>query len=184
MSPPRTALAVAAALLPAAAPAQSPTATIGRPATSAEIAGWNIDIAPDGAGLPPGHGNARAGERVYAAACAACHGERGQGGTVQPGPALVGGIGSLASAHPDRTAGSYWPYATTLFDYIRRAMPYNAPQSLSADQIYAVCAYILFLNGIVDRDAELDATRLPQTRMPNRDGFIDVHEGEMRARWR
>ena len=98
-----------------------------------------------------------------------CHGAAGQGGVGDP---LVGGIGSLTDAKPKKTVGSYWPYATTLFDYIRRAMPYNAPQSLSADDVYAVTAYVLHLNGIVPDDATLDARTLPRVKMPNRDGFV------------
>jgi S-disulfanyl-L-cysteine oxidoreductase SoxD len=109
------------------------------------------------------------GAHVFAAKCAACHGAQGEG---LIGDALVGGQGSLASASPKRTVGSYWPYATTLFDYIRRAMPYNAPQSLSADEVYSVSAWLLYRNGIVPADTRLDARSLPAVRMPNRDGFV------------
>lgn len=105
----------------------------------------------------------------FAAKCAACHGAKGEGGIGDP---LAGGIGTLTGAKPKKTVGSYWPYATTLFDYIRRAMPYNAPQSLSADEVYAVSAYVLNLNGIVPGDARLDAKSLPKVKMPNRDGFV------------
>ena len=181
----RAALAVAAALLPALlALAQSPRSGIGQPATEQQIAGWNIDIAPDGAGLPTGHGTVRDGEQVYAEVCASCHGERGQGGSANPGPPLVGGRGTLITAQPIKTVGSYWLYATTLFDYIRRAMPYNAPQSLSADQTYSVAAYILHLNGIVGEDAELDANTLPKIQMPNRAGFENAYEEQGKGRWR
>jgi len=150
---------------------------IGRVATSAEIAGWNIDIGRDGANLPPGSGSAERGKVVFTEQCAACHGDNGQGGV---GDRLVGGQGTLASAKPIRTVGSYWPYASTLFDYIRRAMPQNAPQSLSNEDVYAVAAYVLSLNGIVPADAVLDATSLAAIKMPNRDGFVsdprpDVH---------
>jgi S-disulfanyl-L-cysteine oxidoreductase SoxD len=141
---------------------------IGHVATPAEIAGWNIDVRADGQGLPPGHGGVREGEKVFAETCAACHGAKGEG---KPADRLVGGFGTLATSKPLRTVGSYWPYATTLFDYIRRAMPFNAPQSLTADQIYAVSAYILYLNNIVTEDTVLDAASLPRVRMPNRDGF-------------
>lgn len=157
---------------------------IGRHATPEQIAGWNIDISPDGAGLPPGHGTAREGKAIYAQQCASCHGAEGEGGSVQPGPRLAGGRGTLMTAHPVKTVGSYWPYATTLFDYIRRSMPYNAPESLSADQLYAVTAYVLFLNGLVGEDAVLDVTSLPKVRMPNRDGFRSAFQAEKRGRWR
>lgn len=142
---------------------------LGRTATPAEIHGWNIDVEPDGHNLPPGSGTVADGARVYATSCASCHGAQGQGGI---GPRLVGGIGSLATAHPVKTVGSYWPFATTVFDYIRRAMPFNQPESLSNDQMYAVVAEVLHLNGIVPRTAVMDRTTLPQVKMPNRDGFI------------
>ncbi len=112
--------------------------------------GWDIDVRPDGQGLPPGHGNVRDGAALYAARCAGCHGARGEGAAAE---ALAGGQGSLASAKPLRTVGSYWPYATTLFDYVRRAMPFDAPQSLSADETYAVSAYVLHLNGLLPEEA-------------------------------
>ncbi len=142
---------------------------IGRAATAAEIAGWNIDIGRDGAGLPPGSGSVERGRTVFSEQCVACHGDSGQGGV---GDRLVGGQGTLASPKPIRTVGSYWPYASTLFDYIRRAMPQNAPQSLSNEDVYAVSAYILSLNGIVPGNAVLDAKSLAAVRMPNRDGFV------------
>src|SRR5579863_7305680 len=141
---------------------------IGHPATPAEIAGWDIDVRADGQGLPAGHGSVREGEAVYAQACAACHGAKGEG---KPADRLAGGFGTLATAKPVRTVGSYWPYATTLFDFVRRAMPFDAPQSLTADQVYAVSAYILYLNDIVPQDAVLDASSLPKVAMPNRNGF-------------
>ncbi len=149
------------------AEAQSPYG-IGRAATPAEIAGWNIDIGRDGRGLPPGSGTVSQGREVFAQQCAACHGDKGQGGV---GDKLVGGQGTLGTANPVRTVGSYWPYAPTLFDYIRRAMPQNAPQSLSSDDVYAVSAYILNLNGVLPDDAKLDAKTLAAVRMPNRDHF-------------
>ncbi|MEM5371142.1 cytochrome c [Paraburkholderia azotifigens] len=142
---------------------------IGTPVSETDLAAWNIDVAPDGRGLPAGSGDVAMGGKVFAAKCAACHGAKGEG---QIGDQLAGGRGTLASASPKRTVGSYWPYATTLFDYIRRAMPYNAPQSLSADEVYAVSAWILNQNGIVPDDARLDAHSLAAVRMPNRDGFV------------
>jgi len=141
---------------------------LGRPASAQEIAGWDIDVRGDGAGLPPGRGDVQTGREIYAQQCAACHGDAGQGG---PMDRLVGGAGTLATDKPVKTVGSFWPYATTLFDFIRRAMPYTAPQSLSPDQVYAVVAYVLYLNGIVPRDAVLDARTLPMVKMPNRNGF-------------
>nr|WP_284508354.1 MULTISPECIES: cytochrome c [unclassified Caballeronia] len=143
--------------------------TIGTPVSAADIAAWNIDVAPDGRGLPAGSGDVVTGARIFAAKCASCHGAKGEGVL---GDRLIGGRGTLASEKPVRTVGSYWPYATTLFDYIRRAMPYNAPQSLSADEVYAVSAWILNQNGIVPDDARLDAHSLAAIRMPNRDGFV------------
>jgi S-disulfanyl-L-cysteine oxidoreductase SoxD len=168
---PQTTLISAAAwfaLATLASAADSGSLGIGHVATPAEIAGWDIDVRADGHGLPPGHGSVREGEKIFAETCAACHGAKGEG---KPADRLVGGFGTLATSKPVRTVGSYWPYATTLFDYIRRAMPFNAPQSLTADQIYAVSAYILYLNNIVTEDTVLDAASLPRVRMPNRQGF-------------
>ena len=163
-------VAIAAALLgsPVAAAAQGPYG-LGRVASPAEIAGWNIDIGRDGHGLPQGSGTVGHGREVFAQQCAACHGETGQGGI---GDRLVGGQGTLATPEPVRTVGSYWPYATTLFDYIRRAMPQNSPGSLSNEDLYAVSAYILNLNGLLPDDAALDASALPQVKMPNRNMFV------------
>jgi S-disulfanyl-L-cysteine oxidoreductase SoxD len=168
---PQTTLISAAvwfALATLASAADSGSLGIGHVATPAEIAGWDIDVRADGHGLPPGHGSVREGEKIFAETCAGCHGAKGEG---KPADRLVGGFGTLATSKPVRTVGSYWPYATTLFDYIRRAMPFNAPQSLTADQIYAVSAYILYLNNIVTEDTVLDAASLPRVRMPNRQGF-------------
>jgi len=142
----------------------------GRAATPQEIAAWDISIPPGGAGLPAGSGTPRQGEAVYVAKCQACHGEKGAG---KPADELAGGVGSLASANPVRTVGSYWPYATTLFDYTRRAMPVTNPLSLSSDEVYAVTAYLLYLNGIIGENEVMDARTLPQVKMPNRDGFVD-----------
>jgi len=142
---------------------------IGRTATDTEIAGWNIDIDRNGTNLPPGKGRVSLGKEVFDQQCAACHGTRGEGGV---GDRLVGGQGTLATAKPVETVGSYWPYATTLFDYIRRAMPHPSPQSLSNEEVYAVTAYILHLNGLLPEDATLDAKTLPSIKMPNRDNFV------------
>lgn len=145
---------------------------LGVPATPEQIAGWDISIGPDGAGLPPGSGTAAAGKLVYEAQCVACHGVDGAG---RPNDVLVGGQGTLREAAPIRTIGSYWPYATTVFDYIRRAMPYVTPHSLTADQTYALTAYLLALNGVIDDDEVMDATSLPKVVMPNRDNFDSAY---------
>ncbi|OPY97001.1 cytochrome C [Bradyrhizobium sacchari] len=141
----------------------------GRPANPDEIALWDIDVRPDGTGLPEGKGTVAHGKDVFAENCAACHGDEGVGGIKDR---LVGGQGTLKSDAPIKTVGSYWPYATTLFDYIHRAMPYQAPGSLSVDDTYAVAAYILSLNGILPENGELDRNSLPKIKMPNRDGFV------------
>ena len=142
---------------------------LGVEASVDEVAAWDISIGPDGAGLPAGSGTASEGAAVYATQCLACHGAEGAG---QPNDRLAGGHGSLDQAAPVRTVGSYWPYATTVFDYIRRAMPYLQPQTLTNDEVYAVTAYVLFLNGIVEEDETLDAQTLPEIQMPNRESFI------------
>ena len=159
--------ASASLFLSAAALAETPD--LGRPGTSEEIAVWDISIGPDGAGSPPGNGSPQKGEAVYAAKCLPCHGEKGSG---KPNDQLVGGLGTLTGDQPAvKTVGSFWPYATTLFDYVRRAMPFNAPRSLSNDEVYAVCAYILQLNGIIAENAVMNAQTLANVQMPNRDGF-------------
>lgn len=158
----------AAATFAAAAQAQEGPG-LGVVATPEQVAGWDISIGPGGTGLPPGSGTAVAGKVVYEQKCLACHGVEGAG---QPNDQLVGGQGTLASSSPVRTVGSYWPYATTLFDYIRRAMPFTAPQSLANDEVYALTAYLLHLNGIVAETVVIDAMSLPKVAMPNRDNFI------------
>src|ERR1700752_1026015 len=167
--PNRLVMATASLLvLSSAALAEGPG--LGRVASPDEIASWDISIGPDGAGLPPGRGTPDQGEAVYAEKCVACHGEKGAG---KPNDQLVGGRGSLSGEQaPVKTVGSFWPYATTLFDYVRRAMPLNAPKSLSNDEVYAVSAYILQLNGIIGEADAMDAQTLPQVQMPNRGGFI------------
>lgn len=142
---------------------------LGRSPTIEEIRAWDIDVSPNGEGLPPGQGTVKQGARVYASKCAACHGVTGTEG---PHDRLVGGRTTLQTANPVRTIGSYWPYATTLYDYINRAMPFNAPQSLSSDEIYSVIAWLLFQNEIITEDAVIDAKSLPQVQMPNRNGFV------------
>ena len=152
----------------AKSPAAQQPLRVGATPTEALIKAWNIDIAPDGSNLPNGSGSVAQGQKIFADTCAACHGEHGTEG---PMDRLVGGRGTLDTKKPIMTVGSYWPYATTLYDYIHRAMPLTAPQSLSADQVYAVTAYILNLNKIIPDDAVLDKHSLPEIKMPNRDGF-------------
>ena len=160
--------------LPALA-AESPH--LGIPVGPKDVAAWDLSIGPDGAGLPPGKGTALDGAKVYAEKCAACHGEKGEG---KPSDRLVGGIGTLAGPQPAvRTVGSYWPYATTLFDYVRRAMPLTEPQSLSDSETYAVAAYILHLNGIVGEKDVINAKSLPKVKMPNRENFFIVYPGKV-----
>jgi S-disulfanyl-L-cysteine oxidoreductase SoxD len=173
-TPRRLAVVVAAALSacaaqPTSAPVKAPA--LGAPVSAAEVARWDISIPPSGEGLPAGSGSAKQGEAVYVAKCQACHGAKGAG---KPADTLVGGVGSLATGKPLRTVGSYWPYATTLFDYVRRAMPTTAPLSLTNEDVYAVSAYVLYLNGIIREDQVMNAQTLPQVKMPNRDGFIDM----------
>lgn len=147
--------------------AQSPN--LGHPLTPDEIKKVDITVVPDGRGLPAGSGSVSAGAAVYARYCQSCHGEKGAG---KPQDQLTGGLGTLATAKPVKTPASYWPVATTLFDYIRRAMPITSPQSLTNDEVYAVTAYVLSIDGIVPGDAVLDAKSLPRVKMPNKDGFV------------
>jgi len=157
------------ALAGCSSPLTRETPNLGRVATPAEVAGWDVSISPDGSGLPPGRGTSAQGAVVFERKCQSCHGERGAG---QPNDRLVGGHGTLASKTPVRTIGSYWPYATTVFDYVRRAMPYTQSHSLSDDEVYAVTAYLLRLNGIIGESDVMNAETLPKVRMPNRDNFI------------
>jgi cytochrome c len=145
---------------------------LGSEATAAQIAGWDISVGPDGVGLPPGKGSVATGVTVYEQKCQACHGAKGAG---QPNDRLVGGQGTLASTAPVRTVGSYWPYATTVFDYVRRSMPYIQPQSLTDDEVYAVTAYLLNVNGIIGENDEINARTLPKVKMPNQANFIRMY---------
>jgi S-disulfanyl-L-cysteine oxidoreductase SoxD len=168
-------LTVAAlAVVCSAALAESPN--LGRVAAPEEIVSWDISIGPDGAGLPPGSGTPQQGEAVYIAKCLACHGEKGAG---KPNDALVGGLGTLVGDQaPVKTAGSFWPHATTLFDYVRRAMPLNESKSLSNDEVYVVVAYLLRLNGIIGENETINVQTLPKVRMPNADGFVTFARGK------
>ena len=172
-------LALLAGCVMANRPAEEETVRLGlgQPATAADIRLWNIDVAPSGEGLPPGRGTVPQGATVYAAKCAKCHGASGIEG---PMDRLVGGQHSLTTTAPVKTIGSYWPYATTLYDYIHRAMPFDAPQSLTPDEVYSVTAWLLHQNGIIAENAVIDSSTLPAIQMPNRHGFVpdprpDVH---------
>jgi hypothetical protein len=143
---------------------------LGRPATPEEIRSRDISVSPTGAGLPSGRGTAREGRSIYALHCAVCHGEKGEG--VGSYPPVAGGAGTLKGNNPVTTVGSYWPYATTVWDYINRAMPPQNPGSLSANEVYSTTAFILYLNGIVKDEEVIDAKTLPKMKMPNREGFI------------
>ncbi|MBM3507092.1 MAG: cytochrome c [Alphaproteobacteria bacterium] len=160
----------AALLVPAAARAVDPPKT-GRPAPADLVKLMDISIPPDGTGLPAGQATAKQGQQVYLTRCAACHGERGEGAT---NDRLVGGRGTLTDEQTFKTVGSYWPWATTLFDYVRRAMPYNAPLSLKDEEVYGAVAYVLFLNEIVGENDPINAQTLPKVQMPNRDAFINA----------
>jgi len=149
--------------------AQSPKFGVGHPPTPEEIRELGSAIPPDGTGLPPGSGTVAAGRELFAGQCARCHGPAGEGDI---GPRLVGGRGTLRTPRPLKTVGSFWPYATTLWDYINRAMPFDQPGRLASSDVYAAVAYVLNLNGIVDADSVMDATNLPKVKMPNRDGFV------------
>ncbi len=143
---------------------------LGRAATQSEIAAWDIDIRPDGAGLPDGSGDVATGEEIFADQCAVCHGDFGEG--VARWPVLAGGQDTLADDRPVKTVGSYWPYLSTVWDYVHRAMPFGNAQSLTNDEVYAITAYILYLNDIVDEDFTLSRENFAETRLPNEDSFI------------
>lgn len=141
----------------------------GTPASKEQIKAWDINVFADGRNLPEGSGTVQAGREVFQAQCVACHGAKGEGGI---GDRLVGGIGSLGESKPIKTVGSYWPYAPTIFDYVRRTMPQTTPLSLSDEEVYAVVGYILFLNDLVEENDTIDAKALAELKMPNRDGFV------------
>ena len=161
---------------PVATYAQTSSYGIGRAATPEEVAAWDISVGPDGKELPPGNGTAKDGALLYRQKCAACHGQDLEGGLA---PRLAGGQGTLTSLRPQKTIGSYWPFATQIWDFISRSMPpnfYNRPvppeQRLTHDQVYAITAFLLFRNGIIKENDPIDAASLPKIQMPNRDNFI------------
>jgi len=164
--------------------AQAPAySNVGQTPSKEEMQAWNDSIGPQGKELPPGSGTAKQGEAIFAAKCAACHGPAGEGSPLAP--RLVGGRGALTTPTPSRTLANYWPFATTVWDYINRAMPPKQEGSLSASDVYALTAFILYRNEIIPEGQVIDATSLPKVKMPNRDGFIpdrieDIHN--MRAR--
>ena len=174
------ALLVGACAAPTALRPARPGVGFGQPIGEADLAAWNIDIrTSDGLGLPPGRGTAAEGRAVYNAKCVACHGAEAKGGPTYG--TMVGGIGSFKTSLRVVTPGSMYPYAPILFDYIRRAMPMDRPQTLTADEVYAVSAYLLHLNGLIPADAVMDAHSLPKVSMPNRDGFIPDDRPDTRA---
>jgi len=157
--------------------AQAPSyKNIGGTPTKQEIEAWDISIGPDGKGLPPGHGSAKDGAPIFAAKCAVCHGDQGQGGKI--GPRVVGGIAdtkTLSTIRPVRTVGGYWPYATTVWDFIRRAMPRDQSGTLTPNEVYALTAWILYKSNIIQEGDVLDAKTLPKVQMPNRNGFVPAN---------
>jgi S-disulfanyl-L-cysteine oxidoreductase SoxD len=172
---PVVALAVNAGCV--AALAQTPTYNLGSKPSEEEIRAWDIAIGPAGKELPPGSGTAKEGAKVYAQKCAACHGPTGAEGERPPkgrrqAPPLTGGNGTLNTPRPVRTIGSFWPFATTIWDYIYRTMPWNQEESLSANEVYALTAFLLYRNGIIQESDVIDAKSLPKIQMPNRNGFV------------
>jgi S-disulfanyl-L-cysteine oxidoreductase SoxD len=161
-------------------PLERPATGFGHPISEADVAPWNIDVrTTDGRGLPPGRGSVAQGKAVYEAKCIACHGPDAKGGAMYG--TMVGGIGSFKTNTRVLTPGSMYPYAPILFDYVRRSMPMDRPLSMTADEVYAVSAYILHLNGLVPADAVLDRATLPKVQMPNRDGFVLDDRPDTRA---
>ena len=160
--------AAVAALLAAAGAVCAQSPNLGKPISAADVAAWDISVSPDGTGLPPGSGTPAQGAKIYAEKCAACHGESGKGGRNAP---LVGG-GPLTEINSPKTIANFWPYASTIFDSTRRAMPWQAPRTLSNDEVYALTAYLLALNKLIGENDTMNAQTLPKVQMPNRDGFI------------
>jgi mono/diheme cytochrome c family protein len=176
MSTRKTPLAICSVVIALHGVALAEGPNLGKVMSPQEIASWDVSIGPDGKGLPPGSGTPQQGELVYVAKCLGCHGEKGAG---KPNDRLVGGQELLAPGQaPVKTVGNFWPYATTVFDYVRRAMPLNDPKSLRDAEVYAVVAYILRLNGVIGENDTMDAKTLPSVRMPNRDGFVRFSRGQ------
>jgi mono/diheme cytochrome c family protein len=163
--------------------AQSPTYKVGRPPTEAELRAWDNVVGADGKELPPGSGTAKDGAKVYTARCSFCHGQTGVEG---PAPRLIGGVDTVSTASPVLTAGSFWPFATTVWDYINRSMPQDAEGSLTPSQVYAVTALLLYKNGIIKEDDLLDQKSLLKVQMPNRFGFYpaEIESTTKRSNWK
>jgi cytochrome c len=177
MSTSRTLVIAAALALVSGAASSADAPKFGKPIAESDAAAWDISVLPDGKALPAGSGTVAQGKAIYAAKCASCHGANAEGG--QGGPRLFGGMGTLkAPAQPVQTVGSYWPYPTMVFDFVRRAMPWNQPKSLSNDEVYASVAYILNLNGLIKDGDVMNKDTLVKVQMPNRDGFIDLYPGK------
>lgn len=170
----KTGLVAGAIMMPlviaASVNAETRPFNLGTVATAEQVAGWDIDVRPDGLGAPIGTGNAYDGEEVYIDRCAACHGDFGE--AVDNWPVLVGGEGTLDTHDPVKTTGSYWPYASTMYDYIYRAMPFGEAQSLTHDETYQIVAYLLYMNDIIDDEFEVNQENIGTIEMPNRDGFM------------
>ena len=169
MSTPKTTLILFIALAFSAGVAVAQTPKLGKPISERDIAAWDVSAAPDGSGLPPGSGNPAQGAKIYAEKCVACHGENGKG---QPFAALVGGAPLTSGIETAKTIANFWGYSTIVFDFIRRAMPFQSPRTLTNDEVYALTAYILALNKLIGENDAMDAKTLPKVMMPNRDGFI------------
>ena len=166
-----------AALIVASGPAFASGFDLGRPATQDEIAAWDIDVRPDGMGLPEGSGDVWTGEEVFAERCAVCHGDFGE--AVGRWPVLAGGQGTLTDDRPVKSVGSYWPYLSTLWDYVHRAMPFGEAQSLSDEEVYAVSLYVLYLNDLVELDEVHDQDSFAKIEMPNANGFFNRHHKDL-----
>jgi len=164
---PSLVLVIALAFCSGTALAQSPR--LGKPIPEADVAAWDISAMPDGNGLPPGSGTAAQGAKIYVEKCVACHGENGTG---KPFAALVGGAPLTSGIETPKTIANFWGFSTIVFDFVRRAMPFQQPRTLTNDEVYALTAYILALNKIIGDNDTMNAQTLPKVRMPNRDGFI------------
>lgn len=165
-----TAVAAALALVAFVSSVRAETPGLGKPISEAELKAWDISVMPDGTGLPPGSGTAAQGQKIFAEKCSACHGDNGKGGPA--GGPLAGGAPLTNGIDTPKTLGNFWGYSTTLFDFIRRAMPFNEPRTLAPDEVYALSAYLLSLNKIIGENDTMDAQSLPKVKMPNRDNFI------------
>jgi cytochrome c len=164
--------AIALALSLCVVPALADSPNLGKPITESDLKNWDISVLPDGTNMPPGSGTPAQGEKIYAEKCVSCHGEGGKGGVVPAAGVLVGGQPLTNGIDTPKTIANYYAYPTTIFDWIKRAMPYTAPRSLSDDEVYALVAYILSLNKLIGENDTMDAKTLPQVKMPNRDNFI------------